>query len=785
MQNGIRRQHNSPCPTSGRKALRLRSGQALWGPMLGISLLVWNLGAADLPNPVMLPRLTGPIQLDGFSNEPAWEQIAPLPMTMLRPTFGGTPSEKTEIRIAYDDDYLYAAGRFYVTDPANIRGNALARDGGSISDDGFILLLDTFNDNETALIFVTTPAGIREDMTMANDAQRFRGGFPGNKSWNTFWDVAVERNGEGWFAEMRIPFSSLRFQDEDGRITMGLIATRRMAYNNEVITYPSIDPKWDLGLFKPSIAQDVILEGVRSQKPLYITPYVLGGQNQTVELNRAATAYTGVREPTTQLGLDVKYSPTTNFTLDLTFNTDFAQVEADNEQINLTRFSLFFPEKRLFFQERASVFDFSTGGRSRVFYSRRIGLTDDGPVPIYGGARLVGRLGDWDVGLISMQTKAAVLEPEVDSTVAVPSGNFSVLRLRRRVLNAYSYAGGIFTSKFSGEGRYDYAYGVDASLRLFGDDYLTFLWVQNFGDETGANLDSLRGNDRVLTPSRLLETSRLRVNWQNRSRQGWSYRWGASRRGALYDPQIGFEQREDYTQTGGELAYSWLPGETSPIYRLTVSLNNATFFRNGDGRLESSRIGPGISYEGKSGASSFLRLGWQLEDLPDSLFLPQDAAVPPGRYTFYNFFGVYRTPRTKLLSSRFNVNLGTFYDGWLVSLGVNPTWTLSRFVRLSGEYDFRRARFAQRQQEFVAHVLGLRINANLNTKLSSSVFLQVNSASNAIGINLRIRYNPREGTDLYLVYNEGFNTDRRRESPVLPLTDNRTVLLKYFVTFLP
>lgn len=775
MQTGIRKQHHSPYSTTRSMALR--------GPVLGIILLVWNLlGAADSSNPVMLPRLTGPIQLDGFSNEPAWEAVAPLPMTMLLPTPGGVPTEKTEIRIAYDDDYLYAAGRFYVTDPADIRGNALMRDGGSISDDGFILLLDTFNDNETALIFVTTPAGIREDMTIANDAQPFRGGFPGNKSWNTFWDVAVERNDEGWFAEMRIPFSSLGFQDEDGRITMGLTASRRIASKNEVTTYPSIDPKWNLGIFKPSIAQDVILEGVPDQKPLYITPYLLGGQDRTFELNQAATAYIPVHQPTSELGLDVKYSLTSNLTLDLTLNTDFAQVEVDDEQINFTRFSLFFPEKRLFFQERASVFDFSTGGRNRVFYSRRIGLTDDGPVPIYGGARLVGRVRDWDVGLLTMQTKAAIFEPEADSTVAVPSENFGVLRLRRRVLNEYSYVGGILTSKLSGEGRYDYAYGVDGTLRLFGDDYLTFLWVQNLGDSTDVSLRSLRETDRILKPSRLLEASRLRVNWENRSRQGWSYRWGASRIGALYDPQIGFEQREDYTWTGGELAYSWLPGDTSPIYRFTVSFNNAYFFRNADGLLESSRIGPGFSYEGKSGASSFLWLGWQLEDLPETLELPEDTSVPPGRYSYYNLFGVYRTPSTKLLSARFTVNMGTFYDGQLVSLGVNPTWTLSRFVRLSGEYDIKKAWFPQRQQEFVTHLLGLRVNANLNTELSSNLFIQFNSDADAIGINMRIRYNPREGTDLYLVYIEGFNTDRRRESPVLPFTDSRTVLLKYSTT---
>ncbi|MCH7528995.1 MAG: carbohydrate binding family 9 domain-containing protein, partial [Candidatus Marinimicrobia bacterium] len=182
----------------------------------------WTAGplSAQATAPVPLQRLTGLITLDGLSDEAAWEAIVPQPLVMSSPTYLGAPTERTEIRIAYDNDFLYAAARFYDSDPSGIRGNALERDGLTPAEDAFGVILDTFNDNENALGFVTNPAGLREDWAIYNDAESDEG-FPINSSWNTFWDVAVVRTQEGWFAEMRIPFSSLRFQDNDGQVVMG------------------------------------------------------------------------------------------------------------------------------------------------------------------------------------------------------------------------------------------------------------------------------------------------------------------------------------------------------------------------------------------------------------------------------------------------------------------------------------------------------------------------------------------------------------------------------------
>ena len=744
-------------------------------------LLIWSISRAQSPEAVALPRLQGPIQLDGLSDEAAWQAIEPLPLTLYQPIFGGTPTERTEIRIAYDDDYLYASGRFYDSEPSGIRGNALERDGSSSGDDRFALILDTFNDNEAALGFITTPAGIRIDFTISRDAEIFRssrssrssrGGLPGNISWNTFWDVAVDRNEEGWFAELRIPFSSLRFQDNDGRVVMGFITSRYIARKNETISYPAIQPKWTFGTMKPSVAQDVVLEDVYSRNPLYITPYALTGMNRSYQLNSAGSSYSPVDQPSRDVGLDLKYGITSNLTLDLTANTDFAQVEADDERINLTRYTLFFPEKRLFFQERANIFDLNIGPMNNLFYSRRIGLSEHGPVPIHGGARLVGRIGPWDLGFLDMQTARAKFVTEADTVVTIPSENFGILRLRRQVLNENSYTGGMITSRIGSDGSANYAYGLDGTFRLYGDEYVTFGLVQTFennGEEWDHPWSSVR----------------FRPAWERRTKTGLAYELAYTYQGAAYNPGVGFKSRNDYSWIGRGISYAWMPAETSPIYRHNAGFYFSFHFRNEDDALESAYVGPSWTVEWKSGGRARVSTRMRYENLPDTLNLPEDNYVPPGAYTFSELDVSYQMPWTRLLRTGLDFEIGPFYDGWYVDLGASPSWTISRFFSLSGRYQFTRARFPARDQGFDTHIFGLRLQARMNTTLSASAFVQYNSAVDAIGINSRLRYNPREGTDFYLVYNEGLNTDRHGVAPVPPLTSSRTILLKYSTTFLP
>src|SRR5687767_8120573 len=345
---------------------------------------------AGRATPLAITRISSAIVLDGVVNEAAWDAVEPLPMSLHSPTYLGPLTERTDVRIAHDDRYLYVAGRMYDSDPANIRTNTFYRDVYS-GDDLLAVVIDSYNDYETAVWFVANPAGARIDRSVSNDGT---GDNAMNENWNAHWDVATSQNEEGWYAEFRIPFSTLGFQVVNGEVVMGLIAYRYIPRKNERQTYPALDPAWGgIAFAKPSQAQRVVLRDVRQSKPVYITPYALSGVRQVPTLREPPTGWTTDSDPTAEVGGDVRYSPTSNLALDLSINTDFAQVEADDQQINLTRFPLFFPEKRQFFQERASTFQFNTGGfTDRLFHSRRIGLDGGEIVRIYGGARAVGRI---------------------------------------------------------------------------------------------------------------------------------------------------------------------------------------------------------------------------------------------------------------------------------------------------------------------------------------------------------------------------------------------------------
>ncbi len=712
---------------------------------------------------LVLQRANGPVTLDGLSNEDAWKGINPLPLVMQIPNPGNPPSEKTVVLIAFDDDYLYLAGRLYDKDPSKILATSKQRDYLQGNTDWFGLILDTFNDKENGMAFFTTPTGLRLDALLFNDAE---GMLPLNISWNTFWDVAVVQNDQGWFVEMRIPLSSLRFQPRDGRVTMGLITWRYIARKFEFDMFPFIDFKYGFwSAWKVSRAHEIVLEGVRSRRPLYVTPYGLAGYGQANDLNEAETAYLYTDEPKFEAGLDVKYGLSSYLTLDLTANTDFAQVEADDQQVNLTRFSLFFPEKRLFFQERFSTFDFSFGETNRLFYSRRIGLYEGEAVRIYGGARLVGRVGDWDIGFLDLQTAPL----EGDETL--PSENFGVFRVRRRVFNPNSYIGSMITSRIGMDGSYNVAYGLDGIFRLSEDDYLLVNWAQTF--ENG------KENNPVS-----LDPARIRVSWERRTLKGLGFNLSYSRAGSEYNPGIGFELREDFFQLGNRIWLGWLPGEKSSLLNHQLFVDGFIFTRNEDNSIESAEIGPGWAFSTKSGYGGEFAVKMYRESLLESFDFTDDVDVPPGEYTFFGFKGMFNTPMGKAFSANLNIDAGSFYDGWRATVGVQPVWGISPEFSLTGMYQFNRAVFPDRNQELTAHIVRARLLATLTTKFSVSTFVQYNSAIDSVIANLRIRYNPREGVDLYVVYNEDFNTNRFREIPNLPYYNSRTILVKYSYTFI-
>jgi len=748
-----------------------RMGMGRWAPgatALRVIMLVcaFPFGAAAVAaqEPMRLPRIEGPIEIDGVPDEAAWQRIDPLPLVMHTPTYGGQPSERTEIRVAYDDEYLYVAGHLYDSDPDGVRENSLYRDRWS-GDDTFGFILDTFNDNENALWFYTNPAGVRFDQTVTGDANsESYGAYPFESSWNTYWDVAVTRTEEGWFAEFRVPYSSLGFQDVNGRVEMGLITQRYLARRSERQIFPDIPPTQAWAYAKPSNAQKVILEGVSSRKPVYITPYALAGLGQSSELDPSGAGYDLESDPEREVGLDIKYNVQDNLTLDVTLNTDFAQVEADDQQVNLTRFSLFFPEKRQFFQERAGTFEFRTGRVDRIFHSRQIGLNEGQQVRLLGGGRLVGRMGAWDVGFLDLQT---------GESDGLSSENFGVLRLRRRLFNPYSYAGTMVTSRLGTDGTYNVVYAADGILRLVGDDYLTVQWAQSFdgevADATGFDFG---------------RAAMFRAHWERRTQEGLFYQGQVNYLGGDFTPGMGFVQRRDVTALETRLGYGWLPGAGSPFLSLTPNfLSGMVWLRNGDGSIESANLGSWFNFQLKSGSRGWIGVEGNIEDLNDPLELPDDVEIPVGRYEFWTVNGGYNLSRSSLLSFNSSFEAGAFYGGWRVNFNLAPTWNVSRNLELGADYQIAWATFPDLDQDFVVHVPRVKVQVALDTKFSASAFLQYNSSVDLITPNVRFRYNFREGNDLWLVYNEGMNTDRDLADPRLPLTDTRTVLLKYTYTF--
>ncbi len=730
------------------------------------TLFVSSVSGQNLVN---LQRIHGEIEIDGLSDEEAWGSISPFPLTMIYPTFRGKSTEKTEIRVAYDDDYIYVSGRLYDSDPDGIMGNAYDRDGSSPADDHLGIVLDTYNDNETALGFFATPTGARNEVAIYNDAESTEGP-PWVSSWNTFWDLEVVKNQEGWFAEMRIPFSSLRFQDDNGRVVMGLITFRYISRKNENSVYPAIPPKWDWAIFKPSVAQDIVLEGVYSQKPLYITPYGLGGAGHAYTLNDPETEYLFDDDPTREIGIDLKYGITSNLTLDATLNTDFAQVEVDDEQVNLTRFSLFFPEKRLFFLERSSIFNFETGGPTSLFYSRRIGLTEDGdPVRLLGGARLVGRVGKWDLGAINMQTA------ESDE---LPAENFSVLRMRRNVINENSFLGGMLTTRINDRStKFDrnmnnVSVGIDGVYRIMNDDYFSFALARSFDDTlSDAGISSFD------------KTARVRASLKRRRNTGLgydlSYVWSASD----YKPGIGFVTREDFKRFGNSLFYGKIFDENSSLYNYVFRLNGEVFLRNSDNAKESTSFGPSLDLSFKTGAFTGINFNRTFEFLDEEFELSDSTIVPIGKYNFSTINGYYGTPFGRKLRTTFSFSFGSFFDGTRQSFEISPSWNVSPHLELGGAYIFNRVRFDDRDEKFNGNILRLRAKAALNTQYSGNAFIQFNGETDQFSVNIRLRYNPKEGNDLFLVYSELLNDETIKSIPIAPRSESQSLLVKYSYTF--
>ncbi|MFZ0471466.1 MAG: DUF5916 domain-containing protein [Bacteroidales bacterium] len=707
-----------------------------------------------------VPRLSGAIDFDGVPDEDSWMAIPALPLVMYTPIFGKEPTELSVIKIAYDDEYLYVSGVFDYKNPEDLRAFSKKRDYNVGKCDWLGLLIDTFNDRQNSVMFWTNPNGVRTEGTTQNDIVDQNTDM--NFSWNTFWDAMSKINDHGWSAEIRIPFSSLRFQVNENKTSMGITVVNYRPVKSEWISFPAIPPDVANAIWKPSMSSVMEFTGLKPENPVYFTPYVTGGIGQVNELNDAETEYEMTSKFKFDAGFDAKYSITNNLTVDLTVNTDFAQVEADDQKINLTRYSLYFPEKRVFFQEKADVFDFSFLGGNNLFYSRRIGLYDGNPVRIYGGVRMTGRINKWDIGILDMQT--ASFEEN-------PSENFGIFRTKRGVFNPNSYVGGMFTSRLGMNGNYNIAYGLDGQFRVVGDEFLTVKWAQTFERDSINKIFDF-------APSRFL------FEWQRRKIKGFGYDFVYTWSGKSFNPGVGFETKDNYQGVRAILQYGWLPQRETFLRYHSISLTAYDFWNTLTGLHETTNGIFKWHFEAKKGFYGNISANWFLEDIADTLILGNNqASVLPGRYSFACLSTSYGSSGAHALSYELTADAGTFYDGWKISFSANPKLSIGAGFDLGLSYYLDYVNLPS-STSFINHIMGIRGLLTMTTKTSISAYIQYNTAVDKVVTNIRFRYNPREGNDFYIVYDEGMNSDLERETPRLPFSSGRTLLLKYTYTFI-
>ncbi|HLO57212.1 MAG TPA: DUF5916 domain-containing protein [Bacteroidales bacterium] len=733
-------------------------------------LIAINFPGSSSAQETVIPRLNEKIVFDGYMNEAVWNDLPPLTFVMHTPVFGKEPTEKSDVRIGYDNECLYVGARLFDDSPSEIMMTSRKRDEISAGNDWFQVIFDSFNDKENGVVFATNPLGLRTDYTILKDGIADMPELPFNVNWNTFWDVKTHVDDKGWSLEMRIPLSSLRYKDINGTVTMGLICVRSVPRLNETYISPAIPPNWGrFSFMRVSQAREVKFKDIRSKKPFYIAPYVIGGYQKQNLLNQAETAYYQDNDPKISGGLDLKYGLTNNLTLDVTLNTDFAQVESDDQRVNLTRFDLFYPEKRSFFQERSSIFAFDFEQGNSLFYSRRIGLSEDEPLPLYGGVRLTGMMNKWDVGILDMQTRE--FNSYKDSSHNLPSENFGIIRMRRNVINKNSYVGAIMSSRAGIDGSYNVSYGADAILKFFKDDYLNIKIAQVVTDSLHYNLFSVN-------------PTAIYANWKRFRNEGLGYNFSYGRYGKDYDPGSGFHMHDNYSYYNGSLRYGWLCKEASALQSDGFQVTLMNYQSNLTGKTESSILSAGYYFNMKSGMFSYQGINRQFESVTDSFEFSDKACIPPGNYNFWMLEMHSMTASVKPFYIGMDLFAGSFYDGNRFSVMLAPSWNVSASVQLKAEYEYNRLRFSTRGQKFEGNVGRLRALWMMSTKLSFSSFIQYSNADHYTGVNLRFRYNPREGVDLYVVYNEGRNSDLNREVPHLPALSDRTFMVKFTYTIL-
>ena len=677
-------------------------------------------------------RVEAPIQIDGRLDESDWalaEMVSDF--VQVEPREGGTPTERTEVRVLFDEDRLYIGVYLYDSEPDRILINDLRRDFQTREGDVFGVIVDAFHNQRTSFAFFTNAEGAK------NDSLGLGNGRYTNTSWDGIWYTASQIQKDGWTSEIAIPFRTLRFEAQEDQV-MGINFKRRIRRKNEDLYWSLVPRRYNS--HRASLSGDLLLERrITPGRNLQIKPFA------RVNLEHTSLAGEGSTDTDPEAGVDVKYSLTPGLTLDLTYNTDFSQVEVDTEQINLTRFSLFFPEKRDFFLENASLFQFGDlpserGPRrseeNQLFHSRRIGLSSNGtPLPLLGGARLTGRVGPVALGLMNIHQ---------EETEEAASNNFTVMRVSYDLLES-SDVGAIVVNREGGDpGDYNRTYGVDVNFQ-----FLQKLRFNSF--VAGTQTPDLKGD-----------------NWETKISGQWDdgflqVRGFFADVGENFNPEVGFVPRQGVRIYQYNLGLRPRP-EGGGFIREIHPHGNTKYYTDRDNVTLTKDSHFGLQFSFRDRSNFEVSVDPQFERLREPFRLREGVIIPPGDYGYNELKVNYSSDQSQLLSGSMDLTTGGFFDGDKTSIDLAGNLLLK--PNFFAQFSYRYNDIDLEEGSFRADLYGMSLHYSFNPRVFVDVFVQYNQDIDKVLTNVRFNWIHHPLSDLSLVFTEerftGLGTDVSR-----------------------
>jgi hypothetical protein len=698
---------------------------------------------ADVQRRANAMRITEAPTIDGVLDERVWQDAAPIDQfVQVEPSEGQPATERTEVRVLFTATTIYIGVNCFDSDPARIVTTDSHRDSGLSGQDNFQVIFDTYHDRQNGFIFGTNAVGIQYDAQVRNEGETLRGGPPAglgggnsggagagvNVNWDGSWDVKTHVSEMGWTAEFAIPLRTLRYGPPPQ--IWGMNFSRAIEHKRESVYWSPVSRIYNLT--RLSSAGELRGLDVPAPRDFKLMPYAISSANRNFA-SATETSY----DRNADWGIDGKIGVTSSMTLDLTYNTDFAQVEVDEQQINLTRFNLLFPEKRPFFLENRGLFAIGRPGEIDLFFSRRIGINDSGTlIPIRGGARMSGKVNSVNVGFLNMQT---------DDVGRTPSNNFTTARVSKDLRNRSS-VGTIFVNR-------------TATGSLAGDDN----WNRTFGVDgkwgIGETITLSGFAARTKTPGLTGRQHALSSAFDYRTRT-WESTSSFAEVGEDFNPEVGFLERTDgYRQVTTALRrHIRAPALARKGIREWEPHASYESYWGFDGYQETAtlHVDSRLDFEnGYSIASTALNV--QFEGLRKPFEVYPGVVVPAGSYRSPYFLTMSNTDRRRWLSGSLNCNIGGFLSGSQFSCA--PAVTIRHGGALTSSFRWTRNDITLPQGSFVTNLATGRITYNITTLINTSALIQYNDRTGRWSTNLRFNWQRTAATGLYVVYNdtEAFN----------------------------